>query len=974
MSAGGYSGGYGGTLNVTSDMNIVLTPSSRYNPFATSGVGVSEVTSNGSSAGAPSTITAQNVTLDMTNGPANVAKIGLGASSAGIYVGKDFTVDIAINNQSNSTVNFPALGWHAYTLYNYGILAGNSVDAAAGSTASQALEFSYVTLDNATINMDTLASSTAGAQLNISAGIRAIKVQGTSGYVTINNNLNINTNGRYSPGVYISGGDSQIHLNNSTIVTAGTLSNALKLGKIRDLGTGSAQFYSTGQLAFDTTKAADTPSILILGDRTMLDANAATSAGTVKSAAQAIEFGNLDLYQRTLASNASASFNNTSFSTTSASASLFQVDAGQTDVALNLRGVQSLSTAAAEGWLIEVQDQSAWNNNPASATFSLSEGATIKGLSTKGSQGSTLNIDMDSNAQWILAAKAGSASSTTATFNQLNLNNQAQLIGYGASDGAANFTLAGNVASNAGILNLSSGAVGDRLTIKGNYVGSGNALLSVDTVLAGDGSASDRLVIDGGAITGNTLVRFNNVGGAGAATEPGHGIKFVRAINGGTTTADAFALDPNASNAYQLSGQTVVGAGAYAYTMFRGANPAAEDQTTDKYGETEIANDWYLRSTLKPTPPVIDPPVNPPVNPPVTPPVTPPVVVPPVGPVYQNGAPTYEAYPQALLGLNELPTLQQRVGNRFWADNGNRVIAEGADAIEPYAAPQEAGTYTEGNGVWGRVVGRYDHMESRFSTTGTDFNQNIFELQAGIDGQLAENENGKLLGGVTAHYIHGNTKTQSFYGDGEISTDGYGFGGTLTWYGNEGFYIDGQAQVTWYNSDLSSRLTNRGLVSGNDGFGYALSLESGKRYQLDQTWSLTPQAQLQWSSVDFDGFTDLYGGDVSLGRGTSLQGRLGLTLDHENSWQNDRGLTNRTHVYGITNLYYEFLNGTRVDLSGVSLINRQDRLWGGLGLGGSYNWDNDKYSIYGEGLVKTSLSNFADSYSLKGTVGFRVKF
>lgn len=87
-----------------------------------------------------------------------------------------------------------------------------------------------------------------------------------------------------------------------------------------------------------------------------------------------------------------------------------------------------------------------------------------------------------------------------------------------------------------------------------------------------------------------------------------------------------------------------------------------------------------------------------------------------------------------------------------------------------------------------------------------------------------------------------------------------------------------------------------------------------------------------------------------------------------------RGLLNRTHVYGIANLYYEFLEGTRVDVQGVSFASRNDRVWGGLGIGGTYNWDDDKYSIYGEGLVNTSLNNFGDSYSVAGQVGLRVKW
>ncbi len=86
------------------------------------------------------------------------------------------------------------------------------------------------------------------------------------------------------------------------------------------------------------------------------------------------------------------------------------------------------------------------------------------------------------------------------------------------------------------------------------------------------------------------------------------------------------------------------------------------------------------------------------------------------------------------------------------------------------------------------------------------------------------------------------------------------------------------------------------------------------------------------------------------------------------------GTLSRSHVYGIGNLYYEFLDGTTVDVSGVTLTNRSDRLWGGIGVGGSYNWNDDRYSIYGEGSVNTSLANFGGSYELKGTLGFRVKW
>jgi len=469
------------------------------------------------------------------------------------------------------------------------------------------------------------------------------------------------------------------------------------------------------------------------------------------------------------------------------------------------------------------------------------------------------------------------------------------------------------------------GSIGT-LTIAGNYTGEGG-FLSLDTVLNGDDSVTDMLVVTGDT-SGVTNVVVTNVGGNGEQTVDG-----IKIIDVGGASEGAFNLQGD----YVHEGQQAVVGGAYAYKLYQGGVATPED------------GDWYLRSQL-----IEDEPEE---------------------PLYQAGVPAYEAYPQALLGLNGVSTLQQRTGNRVWSGNGNRVVTQGADAIgSPYAAPDEAGVAINGNGVWGRIEGSHNHMQPRFSTSDTSYNQNVFKMQAGIDGVLTETENGKLIGGFTVHYAHGKTKTNSAHGDGEISTGGYGLGGTLSWFGENGFYLDGQGQVTWYRSDLTSTTAQTSLIDGNHGFGYALSLESGKRFAINEAWSLTPQAQLTYSKVDFDTFTDVFDADVSLDRGESLQGRLGLTLDHENSWQNANGMLDRTHVYGIANLYYEFLNGTRVNVAETSFSSRNDRVWGGLGVGGSYNWNDDKYAIYGEGLINTSLNNFADSYSIKANVGFKVKW
>ncbi|OYR16253.1 extracellular serine protease domain protein, partial [Brucella thiophenivorans] len=39
-----------------------------------------------------------------------------------------------------------------------------------------------------------------------------------------------------------------------------------------------------------------------------------------------------------------------------------------------------------------------------------------------------------------------------------------------------------------------------------------------------------------------------------------------------------------------------------------------------------------------------------------------------------------------------------------------------------------------------------------------------------------------------------------------------------------------------------------------------------------------------------------------------------------------------------------------------------------------YAWADNKYMLYGEGSIKTSLNHFSQSYALKGNVGFKVKW
>jgi fibronectin-binding autotransporter adhesin len=509
--------------------------------------------------------------------------------------------------------------------------------------------------------------------------------------------------------------------------------------------------------------------------------------------------------------------------------------------------------------------------------------------------------------------------------------------------------------TNAGIVDLRGSATGNTLVMTGNNVAGGalgngvfvsdggqlllNTFFNEGIPLAGQtGSFSDVLIVDSTTVNAGraTSITIDRREGPGAAT-PGNGILVVEVRDNLASDPGAFVLNGD----FVADGQQQVVGGAHRYGLFHNG----------VVGDAADGN-WYLRNLgLSPTVPI------------------------------------YEEYPKVLLPLIDVPTLQQRVGNRYWNEPAPRapqtVFCKDASQNYQCAVSDEQASYylnddgsviVETRGIWGRIEGMHGHYEPSTTTTGSRYDTNVWKLRAGLDGLLAERDSGRLIGGVTVQYGHSAASIAAPGSDGDISSNAYGIGGTLTWYGNNGFYADAQAQATWLDSDISSAIVGRTLVSGNDGFGYTLSLEAGQRITLDQHWTLTPQAQLTYSNLRFDSFTDVFGTTVSLLEGQSLRARLGLAAEYQSSWKDKDGTTSRISAYGIGNLYKEMLRGTRVNVSGYEFASRDNGVWGGLGLGETYNWDDDKYSVYGEVSANTGLKHFGKSYDVGGTLGVRVKW
>jgi outer membrane autotransporter protein len=132
--------------------------------------------------------------------------------------------------------------------------------------------------------------------------------------------------------------------------------------------------------------------------------------------------------------------------------------------------------------------------------------------------------------------------------------------------------------------------------------------------------------------------------------------------------------------------------------------------------------------------------------------------------------------------------------------------------------------------------------------------------------------------------------------------------------------------------------------------------------------------QVNYSNVAYDDFTDRFGGRVSLRTGESLLGRGGFSINHQHTWRDAAGQVVRSDVYGIANAYYEFMNGNVTLVSDTAFASSIDRLWASIGAGGTFSWANDKYALFGEVSYNSSLNQVGDSYSYKGTAGFRVRW
>ncbi|AEJ13180.1 MULTISPECIES: autotransporter outer membrane beta-barrel domain-containing protein [Pseudomonas] len=453
----------------------------------------------------------------------------------------------------------------------------------------------------------------------------------------------------------------------------------------------------------------------------------------------------------------------------------------------------------------------------------------------------------------------------------------------------------GNKASvvNAGTIDLSRGndAQG-RLTIQGNYTGN-NGTLRLNSMLAGDGAASDRLVVSRGAIGGSTQLLINNLNGAGAATAQ-NGIQVVEARDGAVSTATAFVQTQTLS------------AGAYDYRLFKGGVTAGSE------------NSWYLRSTLvAPPAPAPAPEPGEPTQPTqpgepvvIAPAATPPVAAPAPGqvelpapiqgeslPLYRPEVPLYATAPRgaAIIARQALGTFHQRQGDQQLLQGDGAVPASWGQAYGGALRQQWSGTVSPSldGDLYGFKVGQ--DLYAKVGDSGYRQHIGIYvshsRLDADVKGFALAVENRSV---------------------GDLELDGDSVGAYWTLVGPQGGYLDAVLQYT--NLDGRAR-SDRGDKLNIDGHAWTASLESGYPIALSERWVLEPQAQVIAQKVSLDSASDSVS-HISHDAQVELTGRLGVRLEGAFKGSSDRLL----QPYAQVNLWHGDEGRDTLTFDGVDKI------------------------------------------------------
>ncbi len=413
--------------------------------------------------------------------------------------------------------------------------------------------------------------------------------------------------------------------------------------------------------------------------------------------------------------------------------------------------------------------------------------------------GSTLNILLSDGASWI--------SGGDSTVTNLLLDN-------------GNLVISGPDATR---------NVGNVVTVTGDYRGN-NGNIEFNTVLAGDDSTTDKLIVQGNT-SGKTFVTVNKAGGSGAQT-----------LNG----IELIHVDGLSDGEFTQTGR--IAAGAYDYTLGRGTG-------------TNSGN-WYLTSG-KNTP-------DPLPNPEPTPTPTPDSKPEPAPGGYDNDLrPEAGTYTANMAAANTMfvTRLHERLGQMQYTD-----VMTGE---------------TKNTSMWMRHEGGHNRWRDGTGQLKTQGNRYVVQLGGDI-AQWGRGETDRWHLGVMAGYgnDHNNTDSVRTGYRSKGSVNGYSTGLYATWFANDethnGAYLDTWAQYGWFDNHVKGdglpgeSWKSKGLTASLEtGYTWKAGEFSGSHGSLNE-WYIQPQAQIVWMGVKADEHSENNGTRVESTGDNNVRTRLGV--------------------------------------------------------------------------------------------------
>lgn len=784
-------------------------------------------------------------------------------------------------------------------------------------------------------NRSSAANAANGGVVNVNGG--TIDIHGASSHAisagmggTVNvNDTQILVDGINSNGVFANGGD--IHLKQTTITTTNEKSYAIASESTQSGYTGisDSQIITSGKNSHGihasqgnltvsdsdikttgnnargvsifnkavidlnnvsiTTSGGERADGLVVGGVLKGQNLAVLAEGSNSYAAVMADTGVLDLQGSSLVSKqyAALDFTNQGNSRTGAIATFGDSSLhGNTAAILATNSVGQIdminSTARSDmGILANI-------GSNAEITVDASQKSVLSGT-TSVVTGSTLNILLSDGASWI--------SGGDSTVTNLLLDN-------------GNLVISGPDATK---------NVGNVVTVTGDYRGN-NGNIEFNTVLAGDDSTTDKLIVQGNT-SGKTFVTVNKAGGSGAQT-----------LNG----IELIHVDGQSDGEFTQTGR--IAAGAYDYTLGR--------------GQGSNSSNWYLTSG-KNTP---DPLPNPEPTPTPTP--TPDSKPEPAPGGYDNDLrPEAGSYTANMAAANTMfvTRLHERLGPMQYTD-----VMTGE---------------TKNTSMWMRHEGGHNRWRDGTGQLKTQGNRYVVQLGGDI-AQWGWGETDRWHLGVMAGYgnDHNNTDSVRTGYRSKGSVNGYSTGLYATWFANDethnGAYLDTWAQYGWFDNHVKGdglpgeSWKSKGLTASLEtGYTWKAGEFSGSHGSLNE-WYVQPQAQVVWMGVKADEHRESNGTRVENTGDGNVRTRLGVKTWIKGHNRMDDGKSREFRPFVEVNWLHNTRDfGTR--MNGVTVHQDGARNIGEV-KAGVEGQINDRLNLWGNVGVQAGDKGYSDTSAMLG--------